>query len=385
MVIAHNLAAMNTQRQYGITTKSRQKNTEKLASGYRINRAADDAAGLTISEKMRSMIRGLNQGSDNIQDGISLLQIADGAMSEINDMLHRMTELSVKAANGTNTLQDREAIQSEISALSSEITRIGKSTEYNTMPILDDVSGMGPSDSITKLVACESADIGYLSEAIKVNGSYFPSATIDFSNIDESNIDRLANGGFSFNCSRGCDEVFDFKFVNDGTASSGTNLTGKVHHYYTVDISSCKTGEDIINAIFSVVKSYPPRGNDSESTNMLPGAISVSHSNNMVRTSDGKGVTIYANRKVMAYGSYSSAGYSTKEEAEKAYPLSFGYYPKSEIAGAIDCSSLSKIVSNELVNEFNIQCSNVTNDCLTIKTHRVNATILGVDALNITT
>ena len=136
MVLAHNLTAMNAQRQFNIVGTSKKKSTEKLSSGYKINRAADDAAGLTISEKMRSLIRGLNQGSDNIQDGISLIQIADGAMDEIADMLHRANELSIKAYNDTNTKADREAIQAEVSQLITEINRVAESTEYNTLPLL---------------------------------------------------------------------------------------------------------------------------------------------------------------------------------------------------------------------------------------------------------
>lgn len=131
MIISHNLAAMNASRQYNIVSGAKAKASEKLASGYRINRAADDAAGLAISEKMRRQIRGLNKGSENIQSGISLLQVADGALAEVDDMLHRMTELSVKAANGTNNTEDRAAIQAEIDNLSAEITRIGKSTRFS--------------------------------------------------------------------------------------------------------------------------------------------------------------------------------------------------------------------------------------------------------------
>lgn len=127
--------ALNTQRVYGVNTSSKAKTTEKLSSGYKINRAADDAAGLTISEKMRSLIRGLNQGSDNIQDGISLSQLADGALAEIHDMLHREEELLVKGANGTNTEEDREAIQKELDALTAEIDRAFESTEFNTIKI----------------------------------------------------------------------------------------------------------------------------------------------------------------------------------------------------------------------------------------------------------
>lgn len=132
MIITHNLTAMNAQRQYKVNIDSQKKTTEKLSSGYRINRAADDAAGLTISEKMRSMIRGLNQGSYNTQDGISWVQVADGAMNEIHDMVHRLKELAVKSANGTNTDADRAAINQEAQAIIDEINKIDRTTEFNT-------------------------------------------------------------------------------------------------------------------------------------------------------------------------------------------------------------------------------------------------------------
>ena len=132
MVISQNLLAMNARRQFGITTDKKKKTTEKLSSGYRINRSADDAAGLAISEKTRWQIRGLDQGSRNTQDGISLLQVADGALSEVHDMLHRMNELSIQAANGTNTDEDRASIQHEIDQIVSEIDRISDTTEFNT-------------------------------------------------------------------------------------------------------------------------------------------------------------------------------------------------------------------------------------------------------------
>ena len=131
MVISHNLLAMNSMRQLGIINRSKAKSTEKLSSGYRINRAADDAAGLAISEKMRRQIRGMSQGVENTQDGISLCQVADGALAEVNEMLNRMTRLSIQAANGTNSESDRAAIQREINELKVEITRIGKKTEFN--------------------------------------------------------------------------------------------------------------------------------------------------------------------------------------------------------------------------------------------------------------
>ncbi len=137
MVVQHNMQAMNANRQLGVTTDSQKKVTEKLSSGYKVNRAADDAAGLTISEKMRSQIRGLTQASANAQDGVSCVQTAEGALTEVHSMLQRMNELAVKAANGTNTSADRSAIQSEVSALAKEISRVAQSTQFNTLNLLN--------------------------------------------------------------------------------------------------------------------------------------------------------------------------------------------------------------------------------------------------------
>lgn len=137
MVVQHNLTAMNANRQLGVTTGMQAKSSEKLSSGYKINRAADDAAGLTISEKMRSQIRGLNKASDNAQDGVSLIQTAEGALNESHSILQRMNELATQAANDTNTSSDRTAIQKEIDALTSELDRIASTTQFNTQNLLD--------------------------------------------------------------------------------------------------------------------------------------------------------------------------------------------------------------------------------------------------------
>ena len=137
MVVQHNLQAANTNRQLGITTSAQAKSTEKLSSGYKINRAADDAAGLSISEKMRSQIRGLDKASSNAQDGVSLVQTAEGALNETHSILQRMNELATQAANGTNTTVDRSAIKAELDQLTSEIDRIQSTTQFNTMNLLD--------------------------------------------------------------------------------------------------------------------------------------------------------------------------------------------------------------------------------------------------------
>ena len=137
MVVQHNMQAMNANRQLGVTSGAQAKSAEKLSSGYRINRAGDDAAGLKISEKMRSQIRGLNKASSNAQDGVSLVQTAEGALNETHSILQRMNELATQAANGTNTSVDRSAIRAELDQLTSEINRIQSTTQFNTMNLLD--------------------------------------------------------------------------------------------------------------------------------------------------------------------------------------------------------------------------------------------------------
>jgi flagellin len=136
MIVQHNITAMNANRMLGITTNSQAKATEKLSSGYRINRAADDAAGLTISEKMRKQIRGLNQASTNAQDGISCVQTAEGALTEVHSMLQRMNELAVQASNGTMSADDRQAVQDEIDNLVTEIDRVAETTKFNEIYLL---------------------------------------------------------------------------------------------------------------------------------------------------------------------------------------------------------------------------------------------------------
>ena len=175
MIVQHNMSAMNANRMLGITNSSLAKSTEKLSSGYKINRAADDAAGLSISEKMRSQIRGLNKASDNAQDGISLIQTAEGALNESHSILQRMRELSVQASNGTETDDDREAVQKEISQLQDELTRISSTTEFNTMKLLDGSLGGGSSATGIKVdasVSNKALQAGALKTTAATNGKY---------------------------------------------------------------------------------------------------------------------------------------------------------------------------------------------------------------------
>ena len=154
MVVQHNMQAMNANRMLNITTSSQSKATEKLSSGYKINRAADDAAGLSISEKMRKQIRGLDQASTNAQDGISAVQTAEGALTEVHSMLQRMNELATQAANGTNSESDRQAIQNEISQLTTEIDRVAETTKFNETYLLK-----GNGKTTTNVISAKDAGI----------------------------------------------------------------------------------------------------------------------------------------------------------------------------------------------------------------------------------
>lgn len=195
--------------------EGKQKTTEKLSSGYRINRAADDAAGLAISEKMRAQIRGLDRASKNSSDAISLVQVADGAMQEISDMLNRMRELAVQAANDVNTDDDREHIQLEVDAIKSEVDRIGKQTEFNTIKILQ---GKTLSDRMADNTLVDFSDTKDFDD----NPPYLPSGlsgvtgskTLDFAAITSSTKRLLSGTGFSFICPQGCGQTFDFVFVD---------------------------------------------------------------------------------------------------------------------------------------------------------------------------
>ncbi|MCM3356758.1 flagellin [Psychrobacillus sp. MER TA 171] len=200
MIINHNIAALNTHRQLGSATNAQSKSMEKLASGMRINKAGDDAAGLAISEKMRGQIRGLDQASRNSQDAISLIQTAEGALNETHDILQRMRELATQSANDTNTTSDRGEIQKEINSLTSEINRIGNTTEFNTQKLLN-----GGKDSNKAAVAAGQVTVGGLTfdttggalEGYTFKLGTVAAATPEAAVIDTANKTVTINGDFS--------------------------------------------------------------------------------------------------------------------------------------------------------------------------------------------
>lgn len=212
MVISHNLQAMNAQRQLGNVSTDIAKNTEKLSSGYRINRAADDAAGLSISEKMRKQIRGLSQASENSQHGVSFVQIADGALTEVHDMLDRMVELTVQAANGTNSSFDRSAIQKEIDQLTKEINRVQETTQFNKIPVFSE-NGHSPDEGIfnSNILSAATLDVG---------GSTYTFAYIDSTGNTAATTESTATGKVNSGLNK------DFAdFVVNAASSAASKIT----------------------------------------------------------------------------------------------------------------------------------------------------------------
>ena len=260
-VVAHNLASMNSERQLGIVTERKSKSAEKLASGYRINRAADDAAGLAISEKMRRQVRGLKQGIYNAEDGVSLLQVADGALAEVNDMLHRITEMAVKAANDTNTFEDRQAIQQEIGKIKEEIEKISDTTEFNTIKLFkgtakgteggnsgngtSGVSGIdGENSGTTTETVDHNALISYIQNSFNVTGT--PDGMTTGIKTITANQSSISIDGTSYSWSdfKKGTSSFDISSPVAGTYSlphKGVNISFSVNEGTTT--------EDVVNAL----------------------------------------------------------------------------------------------------------------------------------------
>ncbi|MBQ2983147.1 MAG: flagellar hook protein [Lachnospiraceae bacterium] len=314
MVVQHNLTAMNANRMLGLTTGAQSKSTEKLSSGYRINRAADDAAGLSISEKMRRQIRGLDQASTNADDGISAVQTAEGALNEVQDMLQRMNELAVQAANGTNSENDRSYIQSEIDQLATEIDRVAETTKFNETYLLkgdgvggkyvdlgetvvtdpnsdtfDDVSNKDQADVST------AGDVGYSTDrsveiGIKSTADFSEDSTAtitiagasyalkDFSDIDDlaaaiSSNKNVNSVDLTYDNNIGADAtVADDKFTLTHTTKSTTvsgDVSFKVDSSVTADTAAQITVDDIV-IDFELATKVDAEGNtvyDEETTN----------------------------------------------------------------------------------------------------------------------
>ena len=218
MIINHNMAAMNTHRQLGSNNAAAANNIEKLSSGLKINKAGDDAAGLAISEKMRGQIRGLDMAAKNSQDGISLIQTAEGSLNETHDILQRMRELAVQAGNDTNTENDRGEIQKELNSLTSEVNRIGNTTEFNTQKLLN-----GAKNSATKEIAAGGELSAEVKASVSVGDLTFTAKDVGASGNDLSvEIKQSTNPTGEASAAAFADGKLT---ITIGTASDGSALT----------------------------------------------------------------------------------------------------------------------------------------------------------------
>lgn len=280
MIITHNISALNTSRQLGIMNRNLAKTTQRLSSGYRINRAADDAAGLSISEKMRKQIRGLQQGIANAEDGISLCQVADGALNEVTDMIQRISELAVKSANGTNSNSDREDIQMEVSALVKEIDRIGETTKFNELYIFrgdqhENISTGKPTayGRFFQLLGSHVSHTGYMNEPLTPNkvtkstshiendtsGIPYVSVHADFGPM-ASQLSSFLGTSFYVNCcTDDCPTVI--KFTDASSITADANCTNIEIGLKKADGSYYQDAEEfckyIVDHVFNTVSIFP--------------------------------------------------------------------------------------------------------------------------------
>lgn len=365
MIIRGNNSASNTNRMLKINNDSLSKSTEKLSTGYRINRAADDAAGLAISEKMKLQIRGLNQGSLNSEDGISLLQTADGGLNEIHSILQRCKELAVKSANGTYTDDDRSAIQKEMDESVSEINRLAYETEFNGYPLLsgthNETGGSGSSGSIKDVVNYITST-GGVTDQYTYNGTKYASGVIDFSNLaSASDVAELVGKGVSYTCCT-CNKTYSIKFVSGAPDTSRLNSSDPVME---VDVSSITNGTDLVGKIMKTAYGQSGYVYDP-TTGTLPSTATsfVNHYSQLATDGAGK-LYIYDNRASEASSSWPSGG-----------------------SGEFNLSVYGEANNSGKTNKFfysDIQVGGNSGEKVRVKVQNVTADSLGISGLKVDT
>ncbi|RHD97497.1 flagellar hook protein [Agathobacter rectalis] len=373
MVVQHNMQAANANRMLNITSGAQSKSTEKLSSGYRINRAADDAAGLSISEKMRKQIRGLDKASSNAQDGVSSVQTAEGALTEVHSMLQRMNELATQAANGTNSTTDRSAIQDEISQLTTEIDRVAETTKFNETYLLK-------GDKGTKEVYMKGHDAG-------LNGSLTDNATSATFKVAAGALDAgksVTIGGKDYTIGATVAEakkIADDKKTTNGAkvtvngveyTSDGTNLKDAKNN--VLDTSNIKAGDIVSDGTKTLTASDidTATGVDKSNSSVISAAQAVKLMTTELTAANNIGTT--KNAATVTAGTYASdTGVEftiNKGTAEVAEKLSFSLHVGS------DADMTNKItVGIETMNSsyLGIKGLNVNDDSGIAATYAVDA------------
>ena len=352
MVVQHNLTAMNSNRMLGLTTASQAKSTEKLSSGYKINRAADDAAGLSISEKMRKQIRGLTQASLNAQDGISAVQTAEGALTEVHDMLQRMNELAVKAGNGTMSADDRNYVQNEIDQLVNEIDRVSETTKFNETYLL---KGDAASNGNKKTFAANDVLGTVDGVTVKAAGKTAAELT-DGAEIKIGTVKVVSSDDTNFNIADDAAQKLAEKVVKV-TSADGKNAT-----------VTLKDGKEVTNTVAEIKKAYgievKAAGSATISKQLEPettdATITGTYTGNLNDLAAGAAVNVK-----LAIGASGSTALSS---SEKALILSFQVGADTTAENKIEVSLESMSAKGIGVNGLQVNGTDSTNADAAVKT-----------------
>ena len=352
MVVQHNLTAMNSNRMLGLTTASQAKSTEKLSSGYKINRAADDAAGLSISEKMRKQIRGLTQASLNAQDGISAVQTAEGALTEVHDMLQRMNELAVKAGNGTMSADDRNYVQNEIDQLVNEIDRVSETTKFNETYLL---KGDAASNGNKKTFAANDVLGTVDGVTVAANGGTIGEKT-DGAEIKIGTVKVVSSDDTNFNIADDAAQKLAEKVVKV-TSADGKPAT-----------VTLKDGKEVTNTVAEIKKAYgidvKAAGSATISKQLEPettdATITGTYTGNLNDLAAGAAVNVK-----LAIGASGSTALSS---SEKALILSFQVGADTTAENKIEVSLESMSAKGIGVNGLQVNGTDSTNADAAVKT-----------------
>nr|AAT06254.1 flagellin [uncultured bacterium] len=395
MVVQHNLQAMNSNRMLGITQKTASKSTEKLSSGYAINRAADNAAGLAISEKMRKQIRGLTQASTNAEDGISSVQTAEGALTEVHDMLQRMNELAIQAANGTNSEDDRSYIQDEIDQLTQEIDRVAETTKFNETYLLKgDTKNVDAMDYTYSYKAVTTNTVARASVLAAENTATGMSVSISFAAnsgkvtaADSNNLAKaIRDQGFTITTS-----------TQNGKVVYGLELNGSdAKANYTVSTVSMEAGTfKILNSNKQVVASVTISTTASfkkvSGMSQIVTAYSVSAAyatGDVYSLYDADGNAISANKLdkyFTAGGATEAGGIATTLSANSGVPKVYDVLGK-EVSAVSIASTLVTAVKDKtaaLKMNFHVGADGTDNNKIKINIEAMTAKSLGVNGLKV--
>ena len=397
MVVQHNLTAMNANRMLGLTTGAQAKSTEKLSSGYRINRAADDAAGLSISEKMRRQIRGLDQASTNADDGISAVQTAEGALNEVQDMLQRMNELAVQAANGTNSENDRSYIQSEIDQLATEIDRVAETTKFNETYLLkgDGVGGkyvdLGTTTDCTGITMTDdqtdpATGVTYSTDrdvvfTVDSNADFSADSTqtltvggVNYALKDYSDIDDLAA---AISSNEKINSV-DITYENDVAAEITTDTKGNSFELTNTNKSTTVSGD----VTFKVASSYT--GASTGSNVITVGDVAITFT--LATKLDAEGNLVYdeetTNQSIASYLTDNNYSYT---ETDGVFSVKLASEMTVNAAKTVDNLQFNLHVGadSSMTNKIGVSIASMSADGLGVSGIKVTSEKTATDAIDV--